>query len=248
MATVRTQGGSVLLRNGAASCTCCEDIQIILPQISVNLGSPGDCDCDEKTIDFLNSQILGAVYCYGSDQLTIPIEGEENEFPLINRQLSPASVTIGGITYPNDKPNSNVFQLGADNFPDSYSTILQGAIFGPSPETGQIVFQGWNNIVNEPSVVRLTGQVGGDIAIWHLQLLTNNYGPTFNDEWGISGLIPNEGEFPCGYCEVPRNGSHNIDVMFTIFPNTYVWINALSYLTCFPWFSLRLRRVGPAAP
>jgi hypothetical protein len=77
---------------------------------------------------------------------------------------SPQSVVAGGITYTNTTPNTDRFQLGTNVLPSGYSVILQSPNI-VSLGGGAFTIDGWNNLVSEPTIVRLFGQVGGDILL-----------------------------------------------------------------------------------
>lgn len=214
MAAIRTQGGSVLLRGGKASCACCEDVITIG---DINFGDTGNCDCE-------------TVQCYNTT--TNP---------------SPPSVTSGGIIYSNATTGTDRFVIN--------TLYLQGPIYQNFDTTQPIV--AWQNYVTQPSVMLLTGSVGGDIAIE--QLLTFGGGAfalengvTFPSDWNavyrMVDVIPHEGEYPCGVCDTDRNGPHSINFAFVLWPYTYFRIRPLSYLECFPWYRLTLRRTGPLPP
>jgi hypothetical protein len=131
--------------------------------------------------------------------------------------------------------------------------ILQGAT-GPSPNN----ITGWRNIVSRASVVRISGTVGADIAIYQRTLgqsydfaEQNNFvlPQNFNSSiYYMDDVVPNDGEFPCGTCNPPRNGPHALSFQFVLWPYTLFYIELISYIDCNPWTRLRLFRVGNFTP
>lgn len=184
----------------------------------VNFGETGNCDCE-------------TVVCFNAD--TNP---------------SPANMTIGGLVYPNADPNTDHFVF--------VTQLLQGptTIFVPG---SPVAINAWRNYFSQPSIVRLTGQVGGDIALEQLlgpgsAAIAAQNGISFPANWNsvyrMTNLIPQDGQFPCGVCDTPRNGPHNVDYVFALWPYTYFRIKPWTYFDCAPHYSLRLRRLGPLAP
>lgn len=183
---------------------------------TASFGDFGQCDC-------------ATVLCY--DAITKP---------------SPATRTIGGITYTNRTPNTNKFDLGGalasnNSVRINYPIVTQTG-------GGSFVISGWQNFTANPSIVRLTGAVGGDIELWMIADVGSPYPSGWNSSNALFGVIPHEGQYPCGTCDVPRNGPHPINYTFILYPNTYAWIAPVSYLDCFPWLRLRLTRVRSLAP
>lgn len=158
---------------------------------------------------------------------------------------SPPSLTIGSGTFFNETPGTGVFQL-----PIVYhqaATIVDDSIVG------------WVNLVSGPSVVQLTGSVGGDVKIWQLTgpgsagewngyQLPQDILDNFESEYRINGSIPDEGEWPCGTCDQLRNGPHVINAVFVLLPNTYFGIQPITYFNCFPNYRLTLRVVSAFTP
>jgi hypothetical protein len=153
-------------------------------------------------------------------------------YNVINKP-SPASLTVNGTVYTNELPNSDRVQLRRINI---QSPIIDGNGF----------FLGYNNIVTSPKVMRLFGTVGGDIAITNRRLATTYPVPPNVED--VNGVIPQNGEFPCGVCSTPRNGPHAVSYLFVLYPTMFFYINPVSFLECFPWFRLKLEIVGDAAP
>lgn len=146
---------------------------------------------------------------------------------------SPASLTVGGVEYTNETPNSETARLSP--------ITIQGPIFNAS---GFII--GYNNIVSSPKIMRLTGTVGGDIAITNRRLgTTYPVPPSVAD---MVYVIPQDGEFPCGTCSTPRNGPHAVSYLFVLYPTMFCYINPVSYFECFPWFRLQLEVVSDLPP
>jgi hypothetical protein len=146
---------------------------------------------------------------------------------------SPATLTVGGVTYTNEQPFTDRVRLPR--------ITIQGPIVG-----GSGLFLGYNNIVTSPKVMRLFGTVGGDIAITNRRLGTTY--PVPDSVSDVSFFIPQEGQFPCGVCPTPRNGPHSVDYMFVLYPTMFLHLNAVSFLNCFPWFRLQLQVVSDAPP
>jgi hypothetical protein len=160
---------------------------------------------------------------------------------------SPASLTVGSGTYTNFTPNTDRFTVGNYFTP---SAVVQGAIFGG---TNNVI--GWNNVVSEPSIVEISGAVGGDVAISHYAAQGSEaFGGTFPDDfeevYQFFDFVPEFGLHPCGVCEAgDRNGPHNlVPVTFAMWPFTWVTIYPLSFFPCFPWFRLNFRVVSSFTP
>ena len=102
---------------------------------------------------------------------------------------------------------------------------------------------GWRNVVSEPSIVRLQGQVGGDLrVVVNKTVLTPD--PTFPQ----LDVIVDEGDFACGVCATDRNGSHSFNYTFAIKPNVIFYIDIRTYFICRGWLRASLSRVGPYTP
>lgn len=157
---------------------------------------------------------------------------------------SPATMTVGSTTYTNETPGTNRFSPIVSNFSGA-SVWIQYPMIVAGNEPGTTIYQGYSNIVTSPTIIRLTGNVGGDIAINSRRLIEPRTWPT---EIEVNNVVPQEGEFPCGNCSVPRNGVHPVDFTFVLYPNMFFYISLFSYLECFPWIRLRLRSVGPYTP
>lgn len=158
---------------------------------------------------------------------------------------SPATLVTEFGTYTNQTPNSNRVTIGRLTIQPA------GRIQGPIFVNDTIV--GWNNFVSEPSIVRVSGTVGGDIELSHYifegsEAFGFEFPANFEAEYEFTQILIGEGEYPCGICDTPRNGPHPISHTFVMFPYTYVEVNAVSFLQCFPWFRLTIQRLGPLPP
>lgn len=148
---------------------------------------------------------------------------------------SPATVNAGGTTYTNAAPGSDVLLLNANTIFLQAPTELPNGTFGYE-----------TNLVSSPSLMRLSGTVGGDFYFTNRRLATTY--PVPPDIPNVVNFIPNAGEVPCGICAVPRNGPRPIDFIFVLYPTMFVFITPLSFLACFPWLRLNLTRIGSYAP
>jgi hypothetical protein len=161
--------------------------------------------------------------------------------------LSPASVFASGIAWSNRTPTTTRFT------PDIPSASVGGlsGLFIQYPILeqvgGQVVYRGYRNVVRTPTIVRLTGQIGGDIEV---DIRALGEPQTWDNGLNLDNFVPQEGEFPCGSpdtCLIPRNGPHNIDYLIALYPNMFFYLQPFSYLRCFPFINLRLRAVRPVA-
>lgn len=217
MSNVRTKNGKVLLINGKVNCECCvpeEEDLLAGDGLAIDFLEAGTCNCD-------------TVACY---------RGPSN--------LSPATVVAGGITWTNRTPGTVRFT------PDIPSAAVGGAsgFYLQYPRfvvsnSGAIEYIGYRNLVSQPTLTRLTGSIGGDIQL-NIRALVEPQ--TWDSTLNLDNFVPQEGEFPCGRpetCPIIRNGPHQVDYLIILFPNMFFYIEPFSYVTCFPYFNLRLRRV-----
>jgi hypothetical protein len=211
MAIRTNSGGVVITKNGLVSCQCCNGGEVPGGEFDVVFGAIGACDCSATTFP-------NAVYCYQDLSLGPGVD--------LSRQLSPASITVNGITYQNETPNTTRFTLPP--------IFLQGPTFD---ELGNI--NGFINRVSQPSVVNIFGSVGGDVAVSDRAPAGQPSGPDY---------VPDEGEFPCGICDTPRNGPHVLNINAVMYPNVLFYVVPFTYLRCFPHLRLRVTIVGPYTP
>ncbi len=203
--------GAIAIKDGLISCPCC--IETDFNVFDIVVGPIGECDC-ETSGPPEPGQNPDAAVCYAE---TI------NGIPAL---LSPPSLTINGLTYTNQTPNTERFTLAP--------IFLQGPIFD---QLGNIT--GFQNRVSEPTIVNIFGSVGGDVAI-------SDRAPA-----GLpSGVdyVPDEGEFPCGICDTPRNGPHAVNINAVLYPNVLFYFVPFTYIRCFPNLRLRVTVLGPVAP
>lgn len=162
-----------------------------------------------------------------------------------NLGLSPQSIIAAGVEWTNRTPGTVRFTPdipsaavgGASGFYIQYPRLINTG-------TGT-AYVGYRNVVDEPTIVRLIGAVGGDIQI-NIRALGEPQ--TWDSSLNMTNFVPQEGEFPCGRldsCPIPRNGPHNLDFVFALYPNMFFYLEPFSYIRCFPYLNLRLRRVGP---
>jgi len=227
VATIKLQNGNVVLQDGKVSCECC-DIDINADYAFAN---PEDCDCETAV-------------CYSS---TNP---------------PPYELNIAGTVYENRAPIINGaqqrFQVGRQigRYIDGGSLFAITGGTGPYRlPNGANTYSGWVNVVSSPAVVRITGNIGGDMEIWHVRfdntingIVPYEYPLNWENNFELRGVVPDEGEYPCGVCSTPRNGPRPVDYSFVLWPFTWFSINLISYLECAPWAQLRLQRVGPYTP
>lgn len=146
---------------------------------------------------------------------------------------SPSTVTVGGTIYTNTSAGTDLLELGSN------AINLQAPVQQPD---GSFVFE--TNLVSSPSVMRLSGSVGGDFYYTNRRLGASTTYPVPPEIPNVTNLVPNAGEFSCGVCAGPRNGPHPVDFTFVLYPTMFFYITPISYLACFPWIRLNLTRIG----
>lgn len=141
----------------------------------------------------------------------------------------------------------------AKNAPLSRTFRLQGEI--QSGPFGQIV--GWRNLVSSPTAVTLTGDVGGEIAIFSYR---SEYSPqpAANEAVVFSELV-DLGGFDCGLCPIPapEPAGCEFSLSWVMYPNMAYQVQLISsyYLQkenanvpCVPWIRAILAAGGAAPP
>lgn len=146
---------------------------------------------------------------------------------------SPAQITVDGIEYKNTTPGSEKITLAG--------VLVQFPVFVND------AFLGFNNIVSSPTLIGITGTVGGDIAVTVRRFGSKSIGVPAEIP-DVLAQIPQEGMFPCGVCPVPRNGPHQVDAVFVLYPNMFFFVEPVSFLECFPWMRLNVQSIGPFTP
>lgn len=198
MASIVTQNGVVLLKDGLPSCTCCEES---LDLDSFGFLSPEACDCF-------------TAICYSEN--------------------SPSTVTLsGGAPLTNLTPNTNRVTLDGP--------LAQGPIFEFNPTTNSFVVVGFSNIVNEPSVMRITGIVGGGLTVRN-----QDSSPDFNFQ---EELVPStDDDYGCGACDPQRLGAFPVNFQFVLRPNSTLFTFPFSEIECLPYFQLQVRKISSYTP
>lgn len=148
-------------------------------------------------------------------------------------------------------PDADEFVFDSTNPPTYQSPNPYYPYANPGPEAFvQIPWSftntpgpGWKNIVSEPSLMRISGTVGGDIRIVVNKFVVNS-DPTFP----VIDEIIDEGEAPCGTCFTPRNGIHSISYTFPLKPQVILAFDLRTYTICTPYFRGTISRLGPLAP
>jgi hypothetical protein len=220
MSAVKTVGGAVLLKDGAASCTCCDDDSGNLLDIDINIGETGDCQCAYPAGEG-NPEIVRPCY-----SVLLP---------------APFTVTINGQSV------TNVYSPFALWGGRSVVQIPWDLTTTPAI--------GWKSIVTEPTIMQLSGTVGGDVVIRGQRITGTSRYQGSPPEATTFQFIPQESEFPCGECG--KNGPHAFAGQFVMYPFTIYTLDILAYLpqvpgtsipACAPWLRARLNAIAPFAP
>lgn len=194
------------------------------------------CSCCEELLDISIGEVADCECFY------IP-EGETFELPrpcFSEQNPAPETVVIDGRTEENPYAP---FALYGGEF-----AIQIPWDFTTSPQ------QGWKSFVNQPTNVRLEGNVGGDVLINAIRVTGSQRYEGSPPEAQAFSVIPQENQYPCGDCG--RNGgAHPFSYTWVMYPFTIYLLTVRTYLAdvqglglCSPWLRARIRRLGAVAP
>lgn len=124
-----------------------------------------------------------------------------------------------------------------------YANFIAGVYLQIPNSIANPALPGWTNIVSSPSVMRISGSIGGDIRI-----IVNETTVTPDPTFPQINTIIDEGEAPCGTCFTPRNGPHNINYTFPLKPDVILYFDLRSYVQCGGYINCEISRVGPYTP
>jgi len=178
------------------------------------------CTCCEESLDLDSFGFLSAGVCDCST--AICYNGN-----------SPALVTLsGGVNLTNRTPNTNRVTL--------LGPIPHGPVFQANPD-GSFQIVSYVNIVNEPSVMRITGIVGGGLTVRNQDVLPQF---SFQEE-----LVPaTDDDYGCGACDPPRLGAFPVNFQFVLRPNSTLFTFPFSEIDCLPYFQLQVRKISSYTP
>ena len=214
---ITTQNGRVILKNGKASCGCCEGE---LFSFNLAIREPGPCACDAP-----------GVACYTAGGVQAP-------HPLVIQSL-PLIVDV--------TKNSPPFRGSGNSFIRLQGEIQEGS-------SGEIT--GWRNLVQQPTVVTLSINLGGGIQIFGNRSF---YSPEPASEDAVEFVeTPDLSAFDCGFCDTPVAGvCDGLQLSWVMYPNISYGLRIFvglylggesGIIHCQPWLQGTLSGGGSPPP